>query len=60
LNPRNTWKKKNEYDKKAQELAAQFIENFKQYEQGVSKEILSASPSPTPASKIKGTVRKIK
>jgi phosphoenolpyruvate carboxykinase (ATP) len=60
LNPRNTWKKKNEYDKKAQELAAQFIENFKQYEKGVSKEIISASPCPTPAAKIKGTVRKIK
>ncbi len=60
LNPRNTWKKKNEYDIKAQELATQFIENFKQYEQGVSKEILSASPRPTPAGKAKGTVRKIK
>jgi len=57
LNPRNTWKKKNEYDKKAQELAAQFIENFKQYEQGVGKEILSASPRPSTS---KGTVRKIK
>ena len=51
LNPRNTWKKAEEYDRKAGELANLFIENFKEYEKSVSKEVLSASPRPTPAAK---------
>ena len=46
LNPRNTWKRQELYDEKARELAAQFIENFKEYESSVSKDILSASPRP--------------
>jgi len=46
LNPRNTWKSKKNYDKKARELAAQFVENFKEYESTVTKEILASSPNP--------------
>jgi phosphoenolpyruvate carboxykinase (ATP) len=46
LNPRNTWKNKKDYDKKARELAAQFVENFKEYESSVTQEILAASPNP--------------
>ncbi len=49
LNPRNTWKNPETYDEKARELAAQFIENFKEYEKSVSKEILAASPRPAAA-----------
>ncbi len=44
LNPRNTWKRPEEYDEKARELASQFIENFKQYEEGTSPEIKAAGP----------------
>lgn len=44
LNPRNTWADKNEYDKKANELAKQFIKNFEKYASGVSEEILNAAP----------------
>jgi phosphoenolpyruvate carboxykinase (ATP) len=50
LNPRNTWKDKTEYDKKARELAAQFVENFKEYESSVTKEILAAGPNPLASS----------
>jgi phosphoenolpyruvate carboxykinase (ATP) len=44
LNPRNTWSDKNEYDKKATDLAKQFIKNFEKYASGVSEEILKAAP----------------
>ena len=46
LNPKNTWKHKKDYDMTARELAAQFVENFKEYESSVTKEILAASPNP--------------
>ncbi len=46
LNPRNTWKCPDTYDEKARELAAQFVENFKEYESSVSKDVQSASPNP--------------
>lgn len=44
LQPRNTWPDANEYDVKARELANMFVQNFKQYESGVSQEILAAAP----------------
>ena len=45
LNPRNTWKNKYEYDQQAKILAKLFVENFKNYESKVSKEILAAAPA---------------
>lgn len=44
LNPRNTWKDKDAYDAKANELAKAFVKNFEQYASGASGEILSAAP----------------
>ncbi|MEO8116303.1 MAG: phosphoenolpyruvate carboxykinase (ATP), partial [Bacteroidota bacterium] len=44
LNPRNTWSDKDEYDKKAHELATHFIKNFEKFKSGVSQEILDAAP----------------
>lgn len=44
LNPRNTWKNKDDYDTAANKLAASFIENFKQYESAANTEIMAAAP----------------
>jgi phosphoenolpyruvate carboxykinase (ATP) len=44
LNPKNTWKDKEAYDKKAKFLADLFVKNFEKYASGVSKEILDAAP----------------
>ncbi len=44
LNPKDTWEDKAAFDKTANELAAQFIENFKIYEKDTSEEILNAAP----------------
>jgi phosphoenolpyruvate carboxykinase (ATP) len=60
LNPRNTWKRPEDYDKKAKELANQFVENFKEYEKTVSKEILAASPRPAGAGKGNGKIHKLR
>ncbi len=45
LNPRETWADKAAYDKKANQLAGLFNQNFAQYASGVSQEILDAAPS---------------
>ncbi|HSF45896.1 MAG TPA: phosphoenolpyruvate carboxykinase (ATP) [Chitinophagaceae bacterium] len=46
LNPRSTWADETAYDKQVRELADLFIKNFEKYAQGVTKDILSASPTP--------------
>jgi phosphoenolpyruvate carboxykinase (ATP) len=44
LNPRNTWADKEAYDKKANELAKLFINNFAKYADKANDEIRSAAP----------------
>ncbi len=58
LDPRGTWKNPKAYDEKARELAAQFIENFKEYEDSVGPEVIAAGPQ-LPASK-KAAIKQIK
>lgn len=43
LNPRSTWKDKEQYDIKARELAYKFRENFSKFK-GVSEDIVNAGP----------------
>jgi len=47
LDPRNTWADKAEYDKKASNLAAQFVKNFEKYADKANEEILAAAPKVT-------------
>ncbi|CAG9317370.1 unnamed protein product [Blepharisma stoltei] len=44
LTPKNTWANKDEYDQTLKKLAGQFVENFKKYEAGSSKETKAAGP----------------
>ena len=44
LNPRNTWKDKDAYDAKSNDLAGSFVKNFEQYASRASAEILKAAP----------------
>jgi phosphoenolpyruvate carboxykinase (ATP) len=43
MQPRKTWRNPNAYDAKARDLAARFIENFKQFED-VSEDVVAAGP----------------
>jgi len=45
LNTRNTWADKDAYDVQAKKLVGMFAENFKQYADQATKEILAAGPS---------------
>ncbi|HMN32151.1 MAG: phosphoenolpyruvate carboxykinase (ATP) [Chitinophagaceae bacterium] len=44
LIPENTWTDKNEYTKKAYDLAAMFVKNFEKYASQANEEILQAAP----------------
>lgn len=44
LNPRSTWTDAAAYDRQANELARQFVQNFKKYETGTPASILAAAP----------------
>ncbi|APF17018.1 phosphoenolpyruvate carboxykinase [Caldithrix abyssi] len=44
LIPKNTWKDKEAYDKQARDLARRFKENFEQYKDYVSEEVLKSAP----------------
>ncbi|MCH8858129.1 MAG: phosphoenolpyruvate carboxykinase [Proteobacteria bacterium] len=44
LNPRDTWADKNAYDRQAKKLVGMFRENFRQYEDHVSADVLEAAP----------------
>lgn len=44
LNPRNTWSDGQAYDQKAAELAQAFVNNFAQYAEFATEEILAAAP----------------
>jgi len=46
LNPRETWGDGANYDATADQLANMFAENFKQFEEGTSQEVLDAAPKP--------------
>ena len=52
LHPKNTWKNKQAYDKKAYNLAKQFVNNFKQFESNANAEILAAAPKLRETSKV--------
>ena len=45
LNTRNTWSNPADYDAQAQKLAKMFAENFKQYADQATPDILAAGPS---------------
>lgn len=45
LHPKETWADKAAYDKKANELAEAFVQNFEKFADNASEEILSAAPA---------------
>jgi len=44
LNPRNTWSDKEAYDKKANDLAKSFVENFEKYAEYANDNIMAGAP----------------
>lgn len=46
LNPRNTWESGEAYDAQANKLAQMFVDNFKQFEDGVHADVIAAGPKP--------------
>jgi phosphoenolpyruvate carboxykinase (ATP) len=44
LSPRKTWENPDDYDVAASKLAAMFRENFEQFSNQVSAEVLTAGP----------------
>ena len=46
LQPRETWDDKTRYDNVANLLAQMFIENFQQYADGCSEDVIAAGPTP--------------
>jgi phosphoenolpyruvate carboxykinase (ATP) len=44
LDPRGTWEDKEAYDTQAKKLVAMFVENFKQFEDGVTEDVRKAGP----------------
>jgi phosphoenolpyruvate carboxykinase (ATP) len=44
LNPRNAWVDKDLYDNRAKELCLAFVENFRQFEEFATEEMLAARP----------------
>lgn len=45
LNPRATWEDGESYDAQARKLVSMFIDNFKQFEDGVSRDVKEAGPN---------------
>jgi phosphoenolpyruvate carboxykinase (ATP) len=45
LNPSNTWQDKNKYEETATKLAHSFIQNFDQYKDAASEEIINGGPN---------------
>jgi len=44
LSPGNTWRDKDAYDRKAEDLAGRFVENFRQFAGHVDEDVLYAGP----------------
>jgi phosphoenolpyruvate carboxykinase (ATP) len=44
LQPRDTWHDKKRYDNVADLLAQMFVDNFEQFRDGCSEEVLASSP----------------
>jgi phosphoenolpyruvate carboxykinase (ATP) len=44
LNPRETWADKKTYDAQARQLVAMFVKNFDRFKNGVSADVMNASP----------------